>query len=169
MGRTASGVKGIELSENCFCVGAEIATPGQEVLVVTEKGYGKKTAVDEYRLTHRGSKGVKALNVTDKNGNPIPEGTVLVYSVAREAGVRSKVAVASTNPKVDPIGSWIGEKARRIAMVWVILTLFSAIAIGVVGMIMAFMNYPIYQGILGSRKKKYGAEILALSDKIMNQ
>ena len=37
-------------------------------MVVTENGYGKKTNVDEYRLTHRGSKGVKALNVTDKNG-----------------------------------------------------------------------------------------------------
>ena len=47
--------------------------------------------------------------------------------------------------------------------------LVPGIAIGVVGMIMALMNYPIYQGILGSRKKKYGAEILALSDKIMNQ
>ena len=38
------------------------------VLIVTEKGYGKQTVIDEYRLTHRGSKGVKALNVTDKNG-----------------------------------------------------------------------------------------------------
>ena len=43
------------------------------------------------------------------------------------------------------------------------------IVIGVVGMIMALLNYPIYKGILGSRKKKYGAEILKLSDKIMNK
>ena len=76
MGRTASGVKGIELSENCFCVGAEIATPGQEVLVVTEKGYGKRTDIDEYRLTHRGSKGVKTLNITDKNGTIVSFKTV---------------------------------------------------------------------------------------------
>ena len=41
----------------------------QEILVVTENGYGKKTPLEEYRLTHRGSKGVKALNVTEKNGN----------------------------------------------------------------------------------------------------
>ena len=41
------------------------------------------------------------------------------------------------------------------------------IVIGVVGMIMALLNYPIYKGILGSRKKKYGAKILELSDKIM--
>jgi hypothetical protein len=43
------------------------------------------------------------------------------------------------------------------------------IAIGVVGMAMALLTYPIYKGILGSRKKKYSAEILALSEKIMNK
>ena len=43
------------------------------------------------------------------------------------------------------------------------------IVIGVVGMILAIVNYPIYKGILGSRKKKYGAKILELSDKIMNK
>lgn len=42
------------------------------------------------------------------------------------------------------------------------------IVIGVAGMIMALVNYPIYKGILGSRKKKYGAEILTLSDQIIN-
>ena len=47
--------------------------------------------------------------------------------------------------------------------------LIPGITVGVVGMIMALINYPIYKGILGSRKKKYGAEILNLSDKIMNQ
>lgn len=68
MGRTASGVKGIDVG-NGYCVGCEIAEENQEVLVVTEKGYGKKTNIQEYRMTHRGSKGVKALNVTEKNGN----------------------------------------------------------------------------------------------------
>ncbi len=67
MGRSASGVKGIDVG-NGYCVGCEIAEEGQQILVVTEKGYGKKTNLDEYRMTHRGSKGVKALNVTDKNG-----------------------------------------------------------------------------------------------------
>ena len=43
------------------------------------------------------------------------------------------------------------------------------IAIGIVGMFMALVNYPMYKGILGNRKKKYGAEILKLSDKIMNK
>ena len=68
MGRNSSGVKGIDLSGS-FVVGAEVVEPGHLVLIVTEKGYGKKTLIDEYRLTHRGSKGVKALNVTEKNGN----------------------------------------------------------------------------------------------------
>ena len=76
MGRTASGVKGIELSEECYCVGAEIANPEQDVLVVTEKGYGKKTDINEYRLTHRGSKGVKTLNITEKNGTIVAFKTV---------------------------------------------------------------------------------------------
>ncbi len=68
MGRSASGVKGIDLGDG-ICVGCEIALPGQQILVATEKGYGKRTNVEEYRMTHRGSKGVKALNVTEKNGN----------------------------------------------------------------------------------------------------
>ena len=47
----------------------EITTESEDVLVVTENGYGKKTSIDQYRMTHRGSKGVKALNITEKNGN----------------------------------------------------------------------------------------------------
>lgn len=69
MGRSASGVKGIEMDGQGIAVGCEIAEPGQEILVVTEKGYGKKTDKEEYRMTHRGSKGVKALNITAKNGS----------------------------------------------------------------------------------------------------
>ncbi len=67
MGRSAAGVRGITL-ENDYCVGIEVASESQEVLVVTEKGYGKKTAVSEYRQTKRGSKGVKTLSITEKNG-----------------------------------------------------------------------------------------------------
>ena len=67
MGRTAAGVKGIEVS-NSKCVGCETGTSDQEILVVTENGYGKRTKINEYRMTHRGSKGVKTLNITEKNG-----------------------------------------------------------------------------------------------------
>ena len=75
MGRTASGVRGINIGDG-ICVGCEIAEPGQQILVVTEKGYGKKTDLEEYRMTHRGSKGVKALNITEKNGNIVSFKTV---------------------------------------------------------------------------------------------
>lgn len=68
MGRTASGVKGINL-DGSKCVCAEVVTEEDKILLVTIKGYGKKTLVSEFRETSRGSKGVKALNVTEKNGN----------------------------------------------------------------------------------------------------
>ena len=66
MGRTASGVKGINL-DGSKC--AEIVNEEDKILLVTVKGYGKKTLVSDFRETSRGSKGVKALNITDKNGN----------------------------------------------------------------------------------------------------
>ncbi|QDH80399.1 DNA gyrase subunit A [Echinicola soli] len=71
MGRTATGVKAITLSDakdevvGMVCVNREEAT----LLVVSEKGYGKRSAVEEYRITNRGGKGVKAMNVTEKTGN----------------------------------------------------------------------------------------------------
>ena len=68
MGRTASGVKGINL-EGSKCVCAEVVNESDKILLVTIKGYGKKTLVSDFRETSRGSKGVKALNITDKNGN----------------------------------------------------------------------------------------------------
>ncbi|MFV0275277.1 MAG: DNA gyrase subunit A [Bacilli bacterium] len=68
MGRTASGVKGITL-KNAECVGAEVVGETEEILIITEKGYGKRTPITEYRQTHRGSKGVKTVNITEKNGS----------------------------------------------------------------------------------------------------
>ena len=67
MGRSASGVKGINLDGGVL-VGMEVVQPDEFVLVITENGYGKKTPVDEYRITNRGGKGVKTVNITDKNG-----------------------------------------------------------------------------------------------------
>ena len=68
MGRNTSGVRGIEMI-NAHVVGAGVVENDELVLTLTENGYGKKTDVNEYRLTHRGGKGVKALNITEKNGN----------------------------------------------------------------------------------------------------
>ena len=67
MGRTATGVKGINLDGgNCIC--CEVVDEESTIILVTEKGYGKQTKVREFRQTKRGSKGVLALNITDKNG-----------------------------------------------------------------------------------------------------
>ena len=68
MGRGASGVKGINLDGGVL-VGMEIAHDDELILTVTEKGYGKKTPTSEYRITNRGGKGVKTVNITDKNGS----------------------------------------------------------------------------------------------------
>jgi DNA gyrase subunit A len=71
MGRTATGVRGITLdSDSDEVVGMiSIDDPETTVLVVSEKGYGKRTDIDDYRVTNRGGKGVKTLNVTEKTGN----------------------------------------------------------------------------------------------------
>ena len=68
MGRTAAGVRGIFLEEDEVAIGMEMVTTDQEILVVTENGFGKRTSIKEYRKTKRGGKGVKTLTITDKNG-----------------------------------------------------------------------------------------------------
>jgi len=68
MGRTASGVKGINLGKGDAVVGMVVVKREGSVLVVTEFGLGKRTALSEYRVSHRGGKGVFTLKVTDKTG-----------------------------------------------------------------------------------------------------
>ena len=71
LGRTAAGVKGISLREGDTVVGLDVADSESEdeVLVVTENGYGKRTPVSEYRLSNRGGKGIKTATITERNGN----------------------------------------------------------------------------------------------------
>ena len=73
MGRTATGVKAITLgSPEDEVIGMVcIDDPQQTVLVVSEKGFGKRSDIDDYRITNRGAKGVKTLNITDKTGDLI--------------------------------------------------------------------------------------------------
>ena len=70
MGRTATGVKAIKLTDaNDYVIGMVCASEeNATLLVVSEKGYGKRSNLDEYRITNRGGKGVKAMNVTEKTG-----------------------------------------------------------------------------------------------------
>jgi DNA gyrase subunit A len=71
MGRTASGVRGITLAGSndvvigMVTVGEEMA---EDILVVSEKGYGKRSSIEDYRITNRGGKGVKTINITEKTG-----------------------------------------------------------------------------------------------------
>ena len=68
MGRDAMGVRGIRLREGDYVVGAARAKPENEVLSITERGYGKRTLVEEYRITNRGGIGIKNYMVTEKTG-----------------------------------------------------------------------------------------------------
>jgi DNA gyrase subunit A len=73
MGRTAAGVRGIKMPDDAKVVGMicveDLET--ESVMVVSENGYGKRSAVEDYRITNRGGKGVKTMNITDKTGSLI--------------------------------------------------------------------------------------------------
>lgn len=72
MGRTATGVKGIRIDATDEVIGMVVINdPDDTLLVVSEKGYGKRTSIDDYRITNRGGKGVKTLNITEKTGKLI--------------------------------------------------------------------------------------------------
>lgn len=78
MGRSATGVKGIELETDDFVIGmVVIKHPDTQLLVVSEKGFGKRSKIDEYRITNRGGKGIKTLNITPKTGKLIAIKSVL--------------------------------------------------------------------------------------------
>lgn len=70
LGRTAAGVKGISLREGDEVIGLDVINNNDEheVLIVTEKGYGKRTKESEYRISNRGGKGIKTATITEKNG-----------------------------------------------------------------------------------------------------
>jgi DNA gyrase subunit A len=68
MGRTAAGVRGMGLGVGDEVVGMEILSPGATILTVTEKGYGKRTPLEEYRLQKRGGQGVITIRTTARNG-----------------------------------------------------------------------------------------------------
>ena len=67
MGRSASGVKGINV-DGSEVIGMTTDKEGKYIMVVTERGYGKMSPLEEYRLSNRGGKGVKTINATERNG-----------------------------------------------------------------------------------------------------
>ena len=110
MGRTASGVKGINL-DGFDCVSAEVVNDDNLILIVTNKGYGKKTKVSEYRETKRGSKGVKALTITDKNGLIV---AVKLVEDDKELVIMSNNGMAMRMP-LDQI-STLGRTAQGVRL-----------------------------------------------------
>lgn len=77
MGRTATGVRGISLTEGDRVVGMEILSPGATILTVTERGFGKRTPLEDYRLQKRGGQGVITIRTTGRNGPVIGVAQVL--------------------------------------------------------------------------------------------
>ncbi|WP_261131436.1 DNA gyrase subunit A [Bacillus sp. Marseille-Q3570] len=78
MGRTATGVKGISLREEDYVIGMELLDTDEErdIMIVTEKGFGKRTPMEEYRVQSRGGVGLRTCNITDRNGKVIALKTV---------------------------------------------------------------------------------------------
>ncbi len=100
MGRNASGVTGVRFTEpddeviGMICIN----DPSKSVLVVSEKGYGKRTELDDYRITNRGGKGVKTINVTEKTGNLIAIKSVTDKDdimIINKSGLTIRLAVAN--------------------------------------------------------------------------
>ena len=68
MGRAAAGVRGMALREGDAVVGMEILWPGASILTVTERGYGKRTPLDDYRIQRRGGQGIITIRTSERNG-----------------------------------------------------------------------------------------------------
>ena len=99
MGRNASGVRGISLAnENDEVIGMiSVNDMGSDILVVSEKGYGKRSSLDDYRITNRGGKGVKTINITDKTGNLVAIKNVTDEDdlmIINKSGITIRMAVA---------------------------------------------------------------------------
>ncbi|MFT4848252.1 MAG: DNA gyrase subunit A [Sediminicola sp.] len=99
MGRNASGVRGITLSHKDDKVIGMIAVNDEEsdILVVSENGYGKRSTLEDYRITNRGGKGVKTINVTEKTGNLVAIKVVMDADdlmIINKSGIAIRMAVA---------------------------------------------------------------------------
>lgn len=100
MGRTARGVRGMRLSEGQHVIALIIAKPGIQVLTATENGYGKRTLLEEYRMTGRGGQGVIAIATTERNGQvvgavPVTDNDEVMLITDRGTLVRTRVCEIS--------------------------------------------------------------------------
>jgi DNA gyrase subunit A len=103
MGRNASGIKGFNVDQG-IVIGVCTSSEGENILSITEHGYGKQTPLDQYRLTTRGAKGVKTLNVTDKTGSLVAIKTV--------SGEEDIIIITSAGIVIRTAVSGISEQGR---------------------------------------------------------
>ena len=114
VGRTAAGVKGIELRKGDRVVGMSVAEKEGTLLTVTEKGYGKRTALEQYRLQSRGGKGIINIKITEKNGPVVG---------VRFVGDEDEIMVVTSNGmilrlRVDGIGV-LGRATQGVRLIQV--------------------------------------------------
>jgi DNA gyrase subunit A len=98
IGRTATGVKGMTLQNDDVVIGMITVRPDQDILVVSENGYGKRSKTEDYRITNRGGKGVKTINVTEKTGKLIDISAVTDNDhlmITNKSGITLRLAVDS--------------------------------------------------------------------------
>src|SRR3954454_18846800 len=127
MGRDTSGVRGMDVSgEDNYVLAMDVARPGQDLLVVTEGGYGKRTSIDEYRLTSRGAKRVKTITFTEAKGLlagalVVREHQDLVFisqnGMVQRTGVRGINRYGRTSQGVKVMNLREGDQVSAIALV----------------------------------------------------
>ena len=127
LGRDTSGVRGMDVSgKNNYVLAMDVAQPGNDLLVVTENGYGKRTGIDEYRLTSRGAKGVKTINFTESKGLlaaalVVKEHQDLVFisqnGIVQRTGVRGINRYGRTSQGVRVMKLRDGDEVSAVALV----------------------------------------------------
>jgi DNA gyrase subunit A len=127
MGRDTSGVRGMDVSgADNYVLAMDVARPGQDLLVVTENGYGKRTGIDEYRLTSRGAKGVKTITFTEAKGLlaaalVVREHEDLVFisqnGMVQRTGVRGINRYGRTSQGVKVMNLREGDEVSAVALV----------------------------------------------------
>ncbi len=112
MGRTATGVKGIELAEGYKVVGLVTSIDGNKIFSLSNNGYGKITAGEEYRITSRGSKGVRTIRETDKNGG--------LFVIKNVKGVEDVIIITDHGTTIRTSLNQVNETGRNTVGVKII-------------------------------------------------
>lgn len=124
MGRAAYGVKGIKLAKNDYCIGMVVVKRDSSILVVTENGYGKRTSINDYRITNRGGKGVINIKTSERNGEVVAVKEVLDQDelilitkngIANRQPVKSIKVIGRNTQGVRLISLKKGDKVTDVA------------------------------------------------------